>query len=321
MEDLKAKGEKPTPPKVQRIYKGITAKREIEATLRAVKHAGGHAEYIPVDITCQPDLEEKLAEPVHRLGPITGIIHGAGNLADKLIEKKSVSDFEIVFSAKINGLENMLASVPVSQLDFLVLFSSIVGFYGNVGQADYAMANEILNKTAHYIKRKYPTCHVVSIGWGPWDSGMVTPELKRAFEERHIQVISTEAGANLLVNELMPSDQEPVQVLVGNFPAHPPEEPNPVLQHYEIRRRLTPGRQPVPERPPHRRACRAARHLRGHLGGQRLRTACIRRTRSSRSKITRCSKASSLTRTWRTIIFWTSRKPPRRPRGISFSTR
>ena len=239
MEDLKSKGEKPTPQKVQRIYKGITAKREIEATLRAVKNAGGHAEYIPVDITCQPDLEEKLAEPVHRLGPITGIIHGAGNLADKLIEKKSVSDFEVVFSAKINGLENMLASVPVSQLDFLVLFSSIVGFYGNVGQADYAMANEILNKTAHYIKRKYPTCHVVSIGWGPWDSGMVTPELKRAFEERHIQVIPAEAGANLLVNELMPSDQEPVQVLVGNFPAHPPEEQNTPLQQYEIRRRLS----------------------------------------------------------------------------------
>ena len=231
MEDLKARGEKPTPQKVQRVFKSVSARREIEGTLQAVKNAGAYAEYIPVDITNGPELQEKLAEPIHRLGPVTGIIHGAGTLADKLIEKKSVSDYESVFSTKIDGLENLLVTVPVSQLDFLVLFSSIVGFYGNVGQADYAMANEILNKTAHYIKRKYPTCHVVSIGWGPWDSGMVTPELKRAFEERNVHVIPAEVGANILVNELMPSETEPAQVLVGNSPPRPAEGPGPGTAH------------------------------------------------------------------------------------------
>lgn len=200
---------------------------------------GAYAEYIPVDITNGAELQEKLAEPIHRLGPVTGVIHGAGTLADKLIEKKSVSDYESVFSTKIDGLENLLFTVPVSQLDFLVLFSSIVGFYGNVGQADYAMANEILNKTAHYIKRKYPSCHVVSIGWGPWDSGMVTPELKRAFEERNVHVIPAEVGANILVNELMPAETEPVQVLVGNSPPRPTEGLGQELRTYEIRRKLS----------------------------------------------------------------------------------
>lgn len=239
MESLKAQGEKPTPQKVQRTFKAVAAQREIEATLRAVENAGAYAEYIPVDITNAADVQEKLAEPIHRLGPVTGIIHGAGTLADKLIEKKSVSDYESVFSTKIDGLENLLATVPVNQLDFLVLFSSIVGFYGNVGQADYAMANEVLNKTAHYIKRKYPTCHVVSIGWGPWDSGMVTPELKRAFEEHNVKVIPAEVGANMLVQELMPGASEPVQVLVGNSPPRPPEGGGPELRQYEIRRKLS----------------------------------------------------------------------------------
>jgi len=239
MDSLKAQGEKPTPQKVQRIFKAVAAQREIEATLRAVETAGAYAEYIPVDITNAADVQEKLAEPIHRLGPVTGIIHGAGTLADKLIEKKSVSDYESVFSTKIDGLENLLATVPVSQLDFLVLFSSIVGFYGNVGQADYAMANEVLNKTAHYIKRKYPTCHVVSIGWGPWDSGMVTPELKRAFEEHNVKVIPAEVGANMLVQELMPGASEPVQVLVGNSPPRPPEGGGQELRQYEIRRKLS----------------------------------------------------------------------------------
>jgi NAD(P)-dependent dehydrogenase (short-subunit alcohol dehydrogenase family) len=239
LDDLKAKGEKPTLQKVQKVFKGIQAKREIEKTLQTVQRAGGQAEYVQVDITNAAELQEKLAEPIHRLGRVSGIIHGAGNLADKLIEKKTVHDFETVFASKIDGLENMLHSAPVSQLQFLVLFSSIVGFYGNVGQADYAMANEILNKTAHYIQHKYPACQVVSIGWGPWDSGMVTPELKKAFEEQHVKVIPAEVGANMLVDELMPSGPRAAQVIVGNPPPHLLEESNPELRHYEIRRKLS----------------------------------------------------------------------------------
>ena len=239
MEDMKSKGEKPTLQKIQGAFKNILAKREIKETLIAIKRAGGYAEYVSVDITNGPELKEKINETTRRLGPVTGIIHGAGNLADKLIEKKSVSDFESVFSTKINGLENLLHTVPVSQLNFLVLFSSIVGFFGNVGQADYAMANEILNKTAHFIKHKFPTCHVLSIGWGPWDSGMVTPELKKAFEERNVKVIPTEVGASILVNELLPSRHTAAQVIVGNAPPRPFEETTLELRHYEIHRKLS----------------------------------------------------------------------------------
>ncbi len=239
MEDMKSIGEKPTLQKIQGAFKNILAKREIKETLNAIKRAGGYAEYVSVDITNGAELKEKITESTNRLGPVTGIIHGAGNLADKLIEKKSVSDFESVFSTKINGLENLLHTVPVSQLNFLVLFSSIVGFFGNVGQADYAMANEILNKTAHFIKHKFPACHVLSIGWGPWDSGMVTPELKKAFEDRDVTVIPAQVGANILVNELLPSRHTGAQVIVGNAPPRPCEECSSELRQYEIHRKLS----------------------------------------------------------------------------------
>jgi NAD(P)-dependent dehydrogenase (short-subunit alcohol dehydrogenase family) len=239
MEDMISKGDKPTPQKIQRTYKAIIARREIIETLQAVKAAGGEAEYLSVDITDPLELQQKLEGPVSRLGSISGIIHGAGNLADKLIEKKTSSDFDLVFSPKINGLENMLASAPVSQLKFLVLFSSVVGFYGNAGQADYAMANEILNKTAHYIQLHNPSCHVVSIGWGPWDSGMVTPELKKAFEAQNVTVIPLEVGASMMVEELMPSAATAIQVVVGNAPPRLVEDQRPELRQYEIRRKLS----------------------------------------------------------------------------------
>ncbi len=238
MEDLVTRGQKPTPQSVQSLYRRITSSREIEDTLTKIRQAGGQAEYVQVDITDQRALEERLRGPVTRMGPVTGVIHGAGSLADKLIEKKSEQDFETVYSPKIAGLENLLACAPVSQLSFLVLFSSVVGFYGNAGQADYAIANEILNKTAHLIQRKYPSVRVISIDWGPWEAGMVTPELKKMFEARNIHMIPVEVGARMLVEELAPSRSRGAQVIVGDPPAYPAESVDATLRRYQIRRKL-----------------------------------------------------------------------------------
>ncbi|QYO62030.1 SDR family NAD(P)-dependent oxidoreductase [Leptolyngbya sp. 7M] len=207
MQALIAQGEKPTPMGVQKVFNQIICQREIQATLAAVQQAGSQVEYISVDITNKIELQQAISDISQRLGAITGIIHGAGNLADKLIEKKTERDFETVYAAKVQGLENLLSCIPLSQLQHLVLFSSVAGFYGNAGQADYALANEILNKSAHLIKQHHPHCHVVSINWGPWDSGMVTPELKRAFALRNISVIPLDVGAQMLVKELAEKNQ------------------------------------------------------------------------------------------------------------------
>ena len=109
MQDMQAKGEKPTPPKVQSSFRRVLAQREIEGTLDAIRSHGGQAEYINADVADLPSLREKLAGAVSRLGPITGIIHGAGSLADKLIEDKTEKDFETVYTPKVKGLENKAA--------------------------------------------------------------------------------------------------------------------------------------------------------------------------------------------------------------------
>ncbi|MEQ8970428.1 MAG: SDR family NAD(P)-dependent oxidoreductase [Coleofasciculus sp. C1-SOL-03] len=240
MQDLIAQGEKPTPIKVQKIFKTLSAQREIATTLSTIHQVGGQAEYLSVDITNYAALQTGLASVVQRLGTITGMIHGAGNLADKLIENKSEQDFDTVYAAKVEGLENLLNCVPPSQLDFLVLFSSFVAFYGNAGQADYALANEILNKTAYRLQHQYPTCHVVSIGWGPWDGGMVTPQLKKVFTQLNIELIPESVGAQILADELHDSYANTAQILVMSNPIVPSLQPlNPDLQTFRIRRQLT----------------------------------------------------------------------------------
>ncbi|BAT52649.1 Short-chain dehydrogenase/reductase SDR [Nostoc sp. NIES-3756] len=239
MQHLLTQGEKPTPMSVQKIYNKIVSSREIKATLAAIAATGSKVEYLDVDVTDVAQLQQKLAAVSERVGTITGIIHGAGNLADKLIEKKTDQDFEKVYTAKVQGLENLLACIDAKQLQHLVLFSSVAGFYGNIGQSDYAIANEILNKSAHLIKQNNPQCHVVAINWGGWDSGMVTPELKKAFAERGIDIIPVDVGTKMLVNELHPSHRDSTQVVIGSPIIPPPTPLDPQLRSYRLRRRLT----------------------------------------------------------------------------------
>jgi len=238
MENILAQGEKPTPMSVQKVYNKITSSRDIKKTLAAIQQAGAQAEYISVDITDSTALQEKLTAAVKRVGAITGIIHGAGNLADKLIENKTEQDFEKVYAAKVQGLENLLFCVKPNQIQHLVLFSSVTGFYGNIGQTDYAIANEILNKSAHLIKQYNPQCHAVAINWGAWDSGMVSSELKKAFAERGIEIIPVEMGTQMLVNELHPTHHSTTQVVIGNPITPVPAPLDSELRSYRIRRRM-----------------------------------------------------------------------------------
>lgn len=243
LEDSLVRGEKPKPVEVSRTCRSLLASREIEGTLLAIRKAGNEAIYLSADITKLEDVSDRLSAIVSKWGPVAGLIHGAGALADKPIANKTEADFARVYDPKVIGLQNLLQCLPAKALKYLVLFSSVAGFYGNAGQADYAIANEILNKTALKLKQQYPGCHTVAINWGPWEIGMVTPALKEAFESRGVRVLPVAAATQLLVNELSCRYQSTAQVVIGD-PIPTPPTPLSVLLAYDLRthhlrRRLT----------------------------------------------------------------------------------
>jgi hypothetical protein len=109
-----------------------------------------------------------------------------------------------------------MSAVDVKKLTALVMFSSAAGFYGNPGQSDYSIANDILNKIAVRFKQMQPNAQVLSFNWGPWDGGMVTPELKKMFAARGVYIIPLDTGASILVHELCATDNRSPIILVGN---------------------------------------------------------------------------------------------------------
>ena len=216
MQALIATGEKPTPVKVSQFIRPVLANREIAQTLTAIEAAGGQAQYVSADVTNSESVQTAVKPALAEFGTVTGIIHGAGVLADKFIEQKTLAEFDAVYRTKIDGLTSLLSVTEQSNIKHLVLFSSAAGFYGNPGQSDYSIANDILNKTAYRFKALNPEAQVLSFNWGPWDGGMVTPELKRMFDARGVYIIPLDAGAQLLVSELAATDNRCAQILVGN---------------------------------------------------------------------------------------------------------
>ncbi|MBV8083474.1 MAG: SDR family NAD(P)-dependent oxidoreductase [Chloroflexi bacterium] len=217
-------GAKPTPLSIQREFEAIHAAREIAATLAQVRAAGSQVEYIRVDITDAAELQAAMADVRARLGPVSVLLHGAGALADKPIERKTERDFDLVYSTKLGGLENLLACLPASDLRLLVLFSSAAGFFGNPGQADYALSNEILNRVAARLAKAAPRMRTMAINWGPWEAGMVSPELKRLFADRGIDVIPLASGTDTLIRAIEAAEP-PVIGLAGRALAQAPATP------------------------------------------------------------------------------------------------
>jgi len=143
-----------------------------------------------------------------------------------------------VLNTKIEGIEAMLSLVDNDSLEYLVMFSSAAGFYGNNGQSDYSVANEILNKTAHQFRHFYPNCHVVSFNWGPWDGGMVTAELKRYFQERQVEIIPMDEGVEIFSNELHQNRAATIQLLVGSSMRSDADNTNTPLRTFLINTQL-----------------------------------------------------------------------------------
>lgn len=190
--------------------------REARRTIAALEKNGCQVLYFSTDIKQLSSVEGALKQVRTKWGRIDGCIHAAGVLADKYIKDKSVEQFRLVFDTKVQGLKNLLQATQNDSLKLLCCFSSIVAFVGNVGQCDYAMANEICNQICQEEQRvRGEQCLVKSLLWGPWAGGMADAALQQHFEKMGVKPIPLEIGGEAFVTELTQKGHG-VSVILGD---------------------------------------------------------------------------------------------------------
>ncbi len=183
-----------------------------EAGPRAValmQEFGERVAYVRADVSRSTDVERLVGEVRRRFGRITGVIHAAGVLRDRLIRDKQAADVDAVLAPKIDAARELDAALAGEELDFFVLFSSAAGSTGNSGQSDYAYANALLDQFAvereELRKRGLRHGRTLSIGWPLWsDGGMRAPAAAEARQRRvaGLQPIESEPALDLMFRAL-----------------------------------------------------------------------------------------------------------------------
>jgi thioesterase domain-containing protein/NAD(P)-dependent dehydrogenase (short-subunit alcohol dehydrogenase family)/acyl carrier protein len=118
------------------------------------------------DVANIGQMRAAVAEAETRFGPLSGVIHAAGEIDDAPLLAKTEADMLRVFTPKAAGLRVLDALFPDGTLDLMVLFSSTSTATRPAGQVDYIAANEYLDAFAR--SRRGGATRVCAIDWGVW---------------------------------------------------------------------------------------------------------------------------------------------------------
>ena len=137
--------------------------------LAELESYGAEVEVVAADVADRNRMHTVLAQIVAQHGTLEGVIHSALVLDDGALQWKTRESVDRVFRPKLKGtlvLSELLAELGI-ELDFLVLFSSLVSALGGPGQTDYCAVSNFQDMfavapPAGIAKR------TISIDWGAW---------------------------------------------------------------------------------------------------------------------------------------------------------
>ncbi|MFK0294882.1 type I polyketide synthase [Streptomyces sp. NPDC090442] len=147
----------------------------VPAWITALRDRGVRVELCATDVADTTAVQRLIDRIAGELPPLHGVFHAAGSTDDGRLEDLDHDRLTKVLDPKIRGAWNLHHATTNQPLDLFVVISSMAALLGSPGQANYVVANAVLDALAH--RRAAAGLPALSVAWGPWaDDGMVTPE-------------------------------------------------------------------------------------------------------------------------------------------------
>ncbi|GHH93574.1 SDR family NAD(P)-dependent oxidoreductase [Streptomyces capillispiralis] len=164
--------------------------------------AGERVRYVRGDVTRLDDVRQAVAEARSAFGPVTGVLHLAGVNEDAYLANKASGAHARVLAPKLAGARTLDEATRDEPLHHFVLFSSLAGYAGHPGQADYAAASRALGGFASHraalVEEGRRSGRTVSVGWPLWaDGGMTLSDTDRAAVEQLQGMVAMPTGTGL----------------------------------------------------------------------------------------------------------------------------
>jgi acyl transferase domain-containing protein/acyl carrier protein len=139
------------------------ASNRIRAVMRMEEH-GAEVMTVAADVSDESQMRGAIADATQRFAAIDGVVHLAGRPGGGIIQLKTRDMAEQIFAPKVKGALVLTKLFASTELDFLVIYSSIASILGEFGQADYCGANAFLDALA----QSQTVPHTVVINWDIW---------------------------------------------------------------------------------------------------------------------------------------------------------
>ncbi|MCB0379089.1 MAG: SDR family NAD(P)-dependent oxidoreductase [Bdellovibrionales bacterium] len=144
-------------------------KGELATNIKRFQDADIDVQYYSCDISNQEALQAIVGKIQEDLGPIRGIIHGAGRNIPRRVSQVSPEQAFEEMAPKLMGMINLLEMIDGDSLKLLVGFTSIIGVMGVPGNAWYGFANHSLRQIITDFGKKHSHLQTICCGFGMWD--------------------------------------------------------------------------------------------------------------------------------------------------------
>ena len=216
-EDLKADPtKKATPVMLERAFGRVKDSITLYNNLQKLRNLGSEVEYYHCDVMNSSMMKEVCTKIKAKNGRVDGLIHFAGLERSKLIYDKDPAEYYRIFDVKATSFATFLANNIVRDDGFFAFASSIAGKYGNLGQSDYASANDYLAKSALSLSNQ--GYRAISIAMSAYKNvGMgVRAGVETFLRSNGVDFVDPEDGMQIFLDEIV-YGRVPEIVLTGSL--------------------------------------------------------------------------------------------------------
>ncbi len=216
-EDLKADPtQKATPVLLERAFGRVKDSITLYNNLQKLRELGSEVEYYHCDVMNSSMVKEVCTKIKAKNGRVDGLIHFAGLERSKLIYDKDPAEYYRIFDVKATSFASFLANNIVREKGFFAFASSIAGKYGNLGQSDYASANDYLAKSAFSLTNQgYRGIAIAMSAYKNVGMG-VRAGVETFLRSNGVDFVDPEDGMQIFLDEIVYGDV-PEIVLTGSL--------------------------------------------------------------------------------------------------------
>lgn len=171
--------------------------------IREIEELGSEVINIKANVCNEKEMLSIFEDLRENYGEIKGVVHCAGLAGDGFIFRKDKETFDKVIDPKFYGTWILDQITSEDDLDFFVMFSSIISVFGDSGQSDYAAGNSYMDLFAALRNRKGK--RTVAINWPSFKEVGMAVDYKVNNDGSLIKSIEPDKALNSL-NELINSD-------------------------------------------------------------------------------------------------------------------